>query len=69
LPPQPPAAHLEVGDAVQRVCWAPDGRCGKCIEGEAGFWHSSDLDPCKPINWQRRIAPCGEYGCMGDKDL
>jgi predicted dehydrogenase len=33
---------------------------------EAGFWHSSDLDPNKPINWKRRIATCGEYGCMGD---
>jgi predicted dehydrogenase len=46
--------------------WAREGRFGKIIEVEAGFWHSSDLDPHKPINWKRRIATCGEYGCMGD---
>jgi predicted dehydrogenase len=39
---------------------------GKIIEVDAGFWHSSDLDPDKPINWKRRIAQNGEYGCMGD---
>jgi predicted dehydrogenase len=39
---------------------------GQIIEVEAGFWHSSDLDPTKPINWKRRIATNGEYGCMGD---
>lgn len=43
-----------------------EGRMGRIIEIEAGFWHSSDLDPRKPINWKRRIATCGEYGCMGD---
>jgi predicted dehydrogenase len=41
-------------------------RFGKIIEVEAGFWHSSDLDPNKPINWKRMIAFNGEYGCMGD---
>lgn len=41
-------------------------RFGRIIEVEAGFWHSSDLDPNKPINWKRRVATCGEYGCMGD---
>jgi len=39
---------------------------GRIIEVEAGFWHSSDLNPLKPINWKRRIATNGEYGCMGD---
>ncbi|AIE86420.1 Gfo/Idh/MocA family protein [Fimbriimonas ginsengisoli] len=39
---------------------------GQIIEVRAGFLHSSDLDPNKPINWKRRIATCGEYGCMGD---
>ncbi len=39
---------------------------GKIIEVEAGFLHSSDLDPEKPINWKRRIEFNGEYGCMGD---
>jgi predicted dehydrogenase len=46
-----------------------DNRFGRIIEVEAGFWHSSDLDPQKPINWKRRIATNGEYGCMGDLGL
>jgi len=43
-----------------------EGRFGKIIEVEAGFWHSSDLDPQKPINWKRLVQFNGEYGCMGD---
>jgi predicted dehydrogenase len=43
-----------------------EGRFGKIIEVEAGFWHSSDLDPQKPINWKRMVQYCGEYGCLGD---
>jgi len=39
---------------------------GEIIEVRSSFLHSSDLDPTKPINWKRRIATCGEYGCMGD---
>jgi len=39
---------------------------GKIIEVEAGFWHSSDLNPNKPINWKRRVDTNGAYGCMGD---
>jgi predicted dehydrogenase len=46
--------------------WAMEGRFGRIIEMEAGFWHSSDLDPRKGINWKRQIAINGEYGCMGD---
>jgi predicted dehydrogenase len=46
--------------------WIREGRFGRIIEVEAGFWHSSDLDPNKPINWKRQIAFNGEYGCMGD---
>ncbi len=41
-------------------------RFGRIIEVEAGFWHSSDLNPDKPINWKRRVATNGAYGCMGD---
>lgn len=52
--------------AMQISEWVRDGRFGRIIEVEAGFWHSSDLDPNKPINWKRRIATNGEYGCMGD---
>lgn len=55
--------------AQQIVRWVEEGRFGRIIEVEAGFWHSSDLDPLKPINWKRRIATNGEYGCMGDLGL
>jgi predicted dehydrogenase len=53
----------------QIVGWVNEGRFGQIIEVEAGFWHSSDLDPSKPINWKRRIETNGEYGCMGDLGL
>ena len=46
--------------------WLREGRFGQIIEVEAGFWHSSDLDPRKLINWKRILATCGAYGCMGD---
>jgi predicted dehydrogenase len=49
--------------------WAREGRFGQIIEVEAGFWHSSDLNPQKPINWKRRVKTNGEYGCMGDLGL
>jgi len=52
--------------AQQIVQWVNEGRFGKIIEVEAGFWHSSDLDPTKPMNWKRNVATNGEYGCMGD---
>lgn len=52
--------------AQQLVEWVEENKFGKIIEVEAGFWHSSDLDPTKVINWKRRIATNGEYGCMGD---
>jgi len=53
--------------AVQRLCDMIDGGAfGRVIEVEAGFLHSSDLDPEKPINWKRLIEVNGEYGVMGD---
>ncbi|HSI76534.1 MAG TPA: Gfo/Idh/MocA family oxidoreductase [Lunatimonas sp.] len=42
------------------------GRLGKIIEVRAGFCHSSDMDPLKPINWKRQSKYCGEIGVMGD---
>ena len=42
------------------------GRLGEIIEVKAGFLHSSDLDPTKPINWKRQVPFCGEIGVMGD---
>lgn len=42
------------------------GNLGEIIEIKAGFLHSSDLDPVKPINWKRQVKFCGEIGVMGD---
>ena len=53
--------------AAYRIAqWIRDGRFGRIIGAEVGFWHASDLNPMKPINWKRRIVTNGEYGCMGD---
>ncbi len=52
--------------AQQLLRFIREQRFGAIIEVQAGFLHSSDLDPRKPINWKRRIAINGEYGCMGD---
>ena len=49
--------------------WMHEGRFGRIIDVEAGFWHSSDLDPNKPLNWKRQTRTCGAYGCMGDLGL
>lgn len=55
--------------AYQIARWALEGRFGRIVDVQADFWHSSDLDPQKPINWKRRIETNGEYGCMGDLGL
>lgn len=52
--------------AYQIAMAALEGRFGRVVEVEAGFLHSSDLNPDKPINWKRRVATNGAYGCMGD---
>ncbi len=53
--------------AVQKLCgMIEDDAFGEIIEVEAGFLHSSDLNPQKPINWKRILEYNGEYGCMGD---
>jgi predicted dehydrogenase len=54
-----PAAQ-RIGEMIER------GAFGRVIEVNAGFLHSSDLDPQKPINWKRMVEFNGEYGCMGD---
>jgi predicted dehydrogenase len=54
-----PAAQ-RIGDLLDRSAF------GRIIEVNAGFLHSSDLDPNKPINWKRMIEFNGEYGVMGD---
>jgi predicted dehydrogenase len=48
----------------QLIRWIGEGRFGRIIEVRAGFNHSSDMDLTKPINWKRRAAINGEYGCM-----
>lgn len=55
--------------AQRIVRLAHEGAFGKIIQVHAGFRHSSDLDPLKPINWKRQRARNGEYGCMGDLGL
>ncbi len=53
--------------AVQRIGRMIEaGAFGRILEVNASFLHSSDLDPCKPLNWKRMIQFNGEYGCMGD---
>ncbi|TVQ41653.1 MAG: gfo/Idh/MocA family oxidoreductase [Spirochaetaceae bacterium] len=53
--------------AVQHLCDRIDRDAfGEIIEVEAGFLHSSDINPDKPINWKRMLEFNGEYGCMGD---
>ena len=51
---------------MRMIRMAKEKAFGKIISVEAGFLHSSDLNPNKPINWKRQVATCGEYGCMGD---
>lgn len=52
---------------AQRIIkMAQENAFGRILEVEAGFWHSSDLDPNKPINWKRHAEINGEYGVMGD---
>jgi predicted dehydrogenase len=51
----------------QRVIQAvQSGRLGRIMEIRSGFWHASDLDPTKPVNWKRQVKTCGEIGVMGD---
>src|SRR3954470_13232409 len=43
-----------------------EAKLGRFLEIRSGFWHGSDLDPTKPINWKRQNKFCGEIGVMGD---
>lgn len=55
---------------TQRVIAACSGEAlakfGKILEIRSCFWHASDLDPTKAINWKRQNKFCGEIGVMGD---
>jgi predicted dehydrogenase len=39
---------------------------GTILEVNAGFLHSSDMNPDKPANWKRLVEFNGAYGVMGD---
>lgn len=53
--------------AVQRIGRMLERReFGRILEVNAGFLHSSDLDPEKPLNWKRMVQFNGAYGCLGD---
>ncbi len=53
--------------AIQMLCGMIEaGSIGRIIEVEAGFLHSSDMNPDKSINWKRMIEYNGEYGVLGD---
>ncbi len=52
--------------AQKVIQFIQEKRYGKPLEIRAGFHHSSDLDPTKPINWKRQVKTCGEIGVMGD---
>lgn len=49
-----------IGGMIER------GEFGRVIEVNAGFLHSSDLNPEKPANWKRMVAFNGQYGVLGD---
>ena len=52
---------------AQRVWrYARERKFGIPLEVRAGFCHSSDLDPEKPVNWKRQTSTCGLIGVMGD---
>ncbi len=61
------SSQLMFFPAVQRIGRMIEADAfGTIIEVNAGFLHSSDLDPAKPINWKRMVKYNGQYGCMGD---
>lgn len=53
-------AVQKIGSMIERHAF------GTLLEVNAGFLHSSDLNPDKPINWKRQVAMNGAYGVMGD---
>lgn len=55
--------------AQRAFAYAESGALGDILDVRSGFWHSSDLNRAKPINWKRRVETCGEIGVMGDLGL
>lgn len=61
------ASEFPFYPACQKLIeYVKEGKPGRILEVKAGFCHSSDMNPQKPINWKRMINMNGEYGCMGD---
>ena len=52
--------------AQQALKIARSGSLGRLLEIQSCFWHASDLDPKKPINWKRQTKFCGQIGVLGD---
>jgi predicted dehydrogenase len=55
--------------AQRAYAYAASGALGDLLDVRSGFWHSSDINRAKPINWKRRVETCGEIGVMGDLGL
>lgn len=55
--------------AQRAYAYAASGALGDILDVRSGFWHSSDINRDKPINWKRRVETCGEIGVMGDLGL
>ena len=55
--------------AQRAYAYAASGALGDILDVRSGFWHSSDLNRSKPINWKRQVATCGAIGVMGDLGL
>ena len=55
--------------AQRAFAYAASGALGDVLDVRSGFWHSSDINRTKPINWKRRTETCGELGVMGDLGL
>jgi predicted dehydrogenase len=52
--------------AQKAIRYLRTAQLGHLLEIRSGFWHASDLDPTKPINWKRQVKFCGAIGVMGD---
>lgn len=55
--------------AQRAYAYAASGALGDLLDVRSGFWHSSDLNRAKPINWKRKSETCGAIGVMGDLGL
>jgi len=55
--------------AQRAYAYSASGALGDVLDVRSGFWHSSDLNRSKPINWKRRSGTCGAIGVMGDLGL